>query len=326
MSEVGITKSRRRNTLLAVSKFGTIIGMVIMFLAFSVARPRIFPTPLNMVNIINQASLSAIIAGGLTMALIVGEMDLSIAYLASFSGVLVSGLMTDYHLPMGLSIVIVLGVCVALGFFNGLIITKLRVNAVVATLGSGAIFQGLSFAYSRGIPIASGLPPSFQNLAIGRTLGIPNNILIMVIVLAILWIFLNYTEWGVQLRATGGNASAARLSGIRVDRVKILGLCIGSFCAGITGILLASLIGSGTNAAADGYLMPAFAAVFLGSATLKDGDFHIIGTLIGVFFIQMGFNGLAIFGAPTFAQNFFRGGILIVAVGLSTVTRIFANK
>jgi ribose transport system permease protein len=326
MSDVGITKLRRRNTLLAVSKFGTIIGMVIMFLAFSVARPRIFPTPLNMVNIINQASLSAIIAGGLTMALIVGEMDLSIAYLASFSGVLVSGLMTDYHLPMGLSIVIVLGVCVALGFFNGLIITKLRVNAVVATLGSGAIFQGLSFAYSRGIPIASGLPPSFQNLAIGRTLGIPNNILIMVVVLAILWIFLNYTEWGVQLRATGGNASAARLSGIRVDRVKILGLCIGSFCAGITGILLASLIGSGTNAAADGYLMPAFAAVFLGSATLKDGDFHIIGTLIGVFFIQIGFNGLAIFGAPTFAQNFFRGGILIVAVGLSTVARIFANK
>jgi ribose transport system permease protein len=300
--------------------------MVIMFLAFSVARPRIFPTPLNMVNIINQASLSAIIAGGLTMALIVGEMDLSIAYLASFSGVLVSGLMTDYHLPMGLSIIIVLGVCVALGFFNGLIITKLRVNAVVATLGSGAIFQGLSFAYSRGIPIASGLPPSFQNLAIGRTLGIPNNILIMVIVLAILWIFLNYTEWGVQLRATGGNASAARLSGIRVDRVKILGLCTGSLCAGITGILLASLIGSGTNAAADGYLMPAFAAVFLGSATLKDGDFHIIGTLIGVFFIQIGFNGLAIFGAPTFAQNFFRGGILIVAVGLSTVARIFANK
>jgi ribose transport system permease protein len=148
----------------------------------------------------------------------------------------------------------------------------------------------------------------------------------MVVILALLWLFLNYTEWGVQLRATGGNASAARLSGIRVDRVKMLGLCLGSFCAGITGILLASLIGSGTNAAADGYLMPAFAAVFLGSATLKDGDFHIIGTLIGVFFIQIGFNGLAIFGAPTFAQNFFRGGILIIAVGLSSVARIFANK
>jgi ribose transport system permease protein len=319
-------RNSRRSALLVVSKFGTIIGMVIMFLAFSIAVPRIFPTPLNMVNIINQASLSAIIAGGLTVALIVGEMDLSIANLASFAGVLVTGLMVNYHLPMGMAIVVVLIVCILIGIMNGIIITKLRVNAVVATLGTGSIIVGLNFAYARGVPIASGLPDAFQNLSIGKTMGIPNNILIMVAVLFLLWIFLNYTEWGVQLRATGGNSSAARLSGIRVDRVKMLGLAIGSFCAGITGILLASLIGSGTSAAADGYLMPAFAAVFLGSATLKDGDFHIVGTLIGVFFIAIGFNGLAIFGAPTYVQYFFRGGILIIAVGLSSVARIIATK
>ncbi|WP_010259653.1 ABC transporter permease [Treponema primitia] len=330
MADIAQTKQTKRNSrrsaFLVVSKFGTIIGMVIMFLAFSIAVPRIFPTPLNMVNIVNQASLSAIIAGGLTMALIVGEMDLSIANLASFAGVLVTGLMVNYHLPMPLAIVVVLVVCILLGILNGIIITKLRVNAVVATLGTGSIIVGLNFAYARGVPIASGLPEAFQNLSIGKTLGIPNNILIMVAVLFLLWVFLNYTEWGVQLRATGGNSSAARLSGIRVDRVKMLGLSIGSFCAGITGILLASLIGSGTSAAADGYLMPAFAAVFLGSATLKDGDFHIVGTLIGVFFIAIGFNGLAIFGAPTYVQYFFRGGILIIAVGLSSIARIIATK
>jgi ribose transport system permease protein len=326
MANAAETRLKRRNALLVVSKFGTIIGMVIMLIAFSIAVPRIFPTPINMVNIINQASLSAIIAGGLTMALIVGEMDLSIANLASFAGVLVTGLMVNYHFSMGLSIVIVLAVCVVIGLFNGLVITKLQVNAVVATLGSGSIIVGLNFAYARGVPIASGLPPAFQNLAIGKTLGIPNNILIMAIVLFLLWIFLNYTEWGVQIRATGGNPSAARLSGIRVDRIKMLALSIASFCAGITGILLASLIGSGTSAAADGYLMPAFSAVFLGSATLKNGDFHIVGTLIGVFFIAIGFNGLAIFGAPTYVQYFFRGGILIIAVGLSSVARIIATK
>jgi ribose transport system permease protein len=317
---------KRRNTFLLISKFGTIIGMAIMFLAFSIAVPRIFPTLLNMVNIINQASLSAIIAGGLTMALIAGEMDLSVAYLASFAGVLVTGFMVDYHLSVVAAIVAVLIICAALGVLNGIIITKLQVNAVVATLGTGSIIVGLNYAYAQGVPIASGLPSTFQNIAIGRTLGIPNNILIMVVVLTILWLFLNYTEWGVQLRATGGNTIAARLSGIQVDRIKIMGLCIGSCCAGITGILLASLIGSGTSAAADGYLMPAFAAVFLGSATLKKGDFHIVGTLIGVFFIQIGFNGLAIFGAPTFVQYFFRGGILIIAVGLSSIARIIANK
>lgn len=326
MTDILETKIKRRKTFLLISKFGTIIGMGIMFSAFSIAVPNIFPTPLNLVNIVNQASLAAIIAGGLTMALIVGEMDLSIAYLASFAGVFVSGLMAHQHVPMWISIIITLVACIALGFLNGIIITKLRVNAVVATLGTGSIIVGLTFAYAQGIPIASGLPPSFQRLAIGKTIGIPNNIIIMIIVLALLWLFLNYTEKGVQLRATGGNPQASRLSGIKVDGIKILGLCIASFCAGVTGILLASLIGSGTSGAADGYLMPAFAAVFLGSATLKDGDFHIIGTLIGVFFIQIGFNGLAIFGAPTFVQYFFRGGILVIAVGLSSVARIIANK
>lgn len=326
MSDVIKNKIKRQKTFLMVSKFGTIIGMSIMILAFSIAVPNIFPTPINLVNIVNQASLAAIIAGGLTMALIVGEMDLSIAYLASFAGVFVTGLMVHQHIPMWLSIIITLVTCTGMGVLNGIIITKLRVNAVVATLGTGSIIVGFTFAYAQGIPIASGLPPAFQQLAIGKTIGIPNNILIMIIALTMLWFFLNFTEWGVQLRATGGNPHASRLSGIRVDEIKILGLSIASFCSGITGILLASLIGSGTSAAADGYLMPAFAAVFLGSATLRDGDFHILGTLIGVLFIQIGFNGLAIFGAPTFVQYFFRGGILVIAVGLSSIARIIASK
>ena len=326
MAESTDVRIRKNMTLLAISKFGTIIGMLIMFLAFSVAVPHIFPTWKNMVNIANQATLAAIISGGLTMALIVGEMDLSIANVASFSGVLVTGLMVQSKMPVGIAIIIVVAISAGIGIINGLIITKLKVNSVVATLGTGSIIIGLNYAYAQGVPIASGLPDSFKEISLGKFIGIPNNIIFMVTVLLILWIFINYTEWGVQLRATGGNPSAARLSGIRVDRIKIMGLAIASVCASITGILLASLIGSGTSGAADGYLMPAFAAVFLGSATLKDGDFHIVGTLIGVFFIGIGFNGLAIFGVPTFVQYFFRGGILILAVGLSSVARIMATK
>jgi len=326
MAESTDGRIRKNMTLLAISKFGTIIGMLIMFLAFSVAVPHIFPTWKNMVNIANQATLAAIISGGLTMALIVGEMDLSIANVASFSGVLVTGLMVQSKMPVGIAIIIVVAISAGIGIINGLIITKLKVNSVVATLGTGSIIIGLNYAYAQGVPIASGLPDSFKEISLGKFIGIPNNIIFMVTVLLILWIFINYTEWGVQLRATGGNPSAARLSGIRVDRIKIMGLAIASVCASITGILLASLIGSGTSGAADGYLMPAFAAVFLGSATLKDGDFHIVGTLIGVFFIGIGFNGLAIFGVPTFVQYFFRGGILILAVGLSSVARIMATK
>jgi Ribose/xylose/arabinose/galactoside ABC-type transport systems, permease components len=123
----------------------------------------------------------------------------------------------------------------------------------------------------------------------------------------------------------GGNVEAARLSGIRVDQVKITAFMITGICAALTGLLLSSLIGSGTIGAADSYLLNAFAAVFLGSATLKDGEFHIPGTLIGVLIIGIGFNGLAIFGVPTFYQYVFQGVILVVAVGLSTVARRFSK-
>jgi ribose transport system permease protein len=316
----------RRATLLTVSKFGTIIGMVLMFIAFSIAMPTIFPTFRNLVNIANQATLAAIISGGLTVALIGGEMDLSVANVASYAGVLVTGLMVKSHIPMGFAIVAVLVTGAIIGSVNGLIITKLRVNSVVATLGTGSIVTGLNYAYAQGVPIASDLPEAFKQLAFGKILGVPNNIAAMIIVLATLWVFLNFTEWGVRLKATGGNPLATRLAGIRVDRVKILCMTISSVCASITGILLASLIGSGTATAADGYLMPAFAAVFLGSATLREGDFHIVGTLIGVFFIGIGFNGLAIFGVPTYVQYYFRGGILVLAVGLSSVARALATR
>jgi len=144
-------------------------------------------------------------------------------------------------------------------------------------------------------------------------------------VLAILWVILNKTDLGQKMQAVGGNIEAARLSGIRVDRVKMFAFATAGVCAAITGTLLSSLLGSGTLAAADGYLLDAFAAVFLGSATLRDGEFHILGTLIGVLIIAVGFNGLSIFGAPTFFQPIFKGAILVLAVGLSTLARRYSK-
>jgi len=196
---------------------------------------------------------------------------------------------------------------------------------VIATLGVGTALVGLGFAYS-SFPIASGVPAEFVAIALGKPiLGIPNPIFIMLVVLSILWVILNKTDLGQKMQAVGGNIEAARLSGIRVDRVKMFAFATAGVCAAITGTLLSSLLGSGTLAAADGYLLDAFAAVFLGSATLRDGEFHILGTLIGVLIIAVGFNGLSIFGAPTFFQPIFKGAILVLAVGLSTLARRYSK-
>jgi ribose transport system permease protein len=309
------------------ARYATILGLLAMILAFSIVSPRAFPTVYNFTNVLNQASLAMIIATGLTLAVIVGELDLSIGFAASLHGILVTGLIVGNQLPIPVAILIVLLAGALIGLVNGLIVTKIRVNSVIATLGVGTILTGLAFAYSAGVPIVSGVPEAFLQLSLGRWLfGIPNNILVMVLVVGSLWVLVERTAIGQEIQAVGGNPAAARLAGIEVDRIKILGFVISGMCAALTGILLASRLGSGTASAADSYLLTAFAAVFLGSATLRDGEFHVLGTMIGALIIAFGFNGLNIFGAPTFSQYVLQGAILIVAVGLSSLGRSIAES
>jgi len=318
---------RSKTALAFVARYGTIIGLVAMIALFSILSPRAFPTTLNFTNVLNQASLAIIIASGLTMAVIVGELDLSIGFAASLHGILVTGLIVGAGLPIVVAIALVIGAGAVVGLVNGLVVTKLKVNSVIATLGVGTILTGLAFAYSAGAPIVSGVPEAFLDISLGRwILGIPNNIILMGLLVTGLWVLVERTSIGQEFQAVGGNPSAARLAGISVDRIKILGFVISGMCAALTGILLASRLGSGTTSAADGYLLTAFAAVFLGSATLRDGEFHILGTVIGALIIAFCFNGLNIFGAPTFSQYMLQGGILIVAVGLSSLGRSIAER
>lgn len=318
--------SAKRRALVLLSRYGTIVGLLLMVLFFGWNAPDIFLSRANLINILSQASLTAIIACGLTYTLVVGEFDLSIGFVASFVGLLVTGLMAHEGLPIWLAIVLALMIGSGIGGINGVLVTKIRINAVITTLGIGTMLSGIGFTYSR-FPIASGIPRDFTSIALSRpVLDLPSPVLIMALVLVVLWIILNKTDFGQRMQAVGANIEAARLSGIRVDLVKILAFATAGFCAALTGILLSALLGSGTLGAADGYLLDAFAAVFLGSATLKEGEFHIVGTLIGVLILAVGFNGLSIFGAPTHFQPIFKGGILILAVGMSALARRYASS
>ncbi len=331
MTDISIGRRRltpRHKAALGIfARYGTIIGLVSMIVIFSFLSPRAFPTINNFTNVLNQASLAVIIAGGLTLAVIIGELDLSIGMAASLHGILVTGLIVQNEIPIPLAIAIVIALGGLVGLVNGLIVTKLRVNSVIGTLGVGTILTGLAFAYSSGVPIVAGVPEAFLQISLGRWLfGIPNNIVVMALVVGTLWVVVERTPIGQEIQAVGGNAAAARLAGINVDRVKTLGFVISGMCAALTGVLLASRLGSGTTSAGDSYLLTAFAAVFLGSATLRDGEFHVLGTLVGALIIAIGFNGLNIFGAPTFSQYMFQGSILILAVALSSLGRFIAES
>ena len=317
---------RRRDALVFVSRYGTIIGLMAMIVFFFINAPGTFFSKANALNILSQASLTAIIASGLTFTLVVGEFDLSIGNVASFLGLVVAGLIGQQGLPIPVSIALALLIGTGIGVLNGVLVTKVQINAVIATIGVGTMLTGIGFSYS-AFPIAIGMPRAFTEVALGRLLfGLPNPVIVMLVLLVVLWTVLNKTDIGQAMQAVGSNIEAARGSGIRVDRIKMFPFATSGFCAALTGILLSSLLGSGTLAAADGYLLDAFAAVFLGSATLREGQFHIVGTLVGVLVLAVGFNGLSIFGAPTFFQPIFKGGVLIVAVGLSALARRYAAK
>ncbi len=318
-------RQRRLPVLNFLARYGTLVGLALMAAYFTWAAPSVFLTQQNLTNIVNQSSLTAIIACGLTMVLVVGEFDLSIGYGASLAGVICAGLIAKQGLPVLVAFAAAVLVGLAVGAINALLVTKAQVNAVIATLGIGTILVGISFGYTAGTPISQGLPGGFLDLTLGKVAGIPNPIVFMGVTALLLWVVLNRTDLGERIQAVGGNREAARLSGINVDAVKTAAFLFSAVCAAVTGVLLASLSGSGSVSAGDSYLLDSFAAVFLGSATLRDGEFHILGTLIGVLIINTGFNGLNILGAPTFYQYVLKGGLLVVAVALSSVARRYAR-
>jgi ribose transport system permease protein len=303
------------------SKYGTIIALVLLIVVFAVLKGNLFLTSQNLVDIASDIAIGAIIACGLTIPLVADEFDLSIGYVGSFAGVLVTGFMVKSSLPMGVAIVAAIAACSAIGLVNGLIITKAGVHSFVATLGTGTIVVGLNFLYNSGIAFSIGLPDAFFNINLHKILGIPLPVFIAAAVVILLWVLLNRTLFGYYAQAIGQNREAAHLVGVRVDRIRVLAMMVSSTCAGVGGILLAAKLGSGQNNAADGYLLSGFAAAFLGSVALRNAEFHIVGTVIGVVTVGVAFNGLAIVGAPTFWQYVVQGGLLIGAVALSTVAR-----
>jgi len=303
-----------------LGRFGALIALAVLFVAFSLASPY-FLTFENLVQVLNQAALGAIVAGGLTIVLASGQFDLSIGYMVSLSGIICTTLMLQ-GVPMELAILTSLLAGLTIGVVNGFLVTRLEVNALIATLGTGSVLIGINYFVSAGTPQpVSSEFPQFLAIAIGNWFGVPRPVYYMAGVLIFLWIVLNRTDFGQGVRAVGGNVEAARLAGVRVDRVTTTAFMISGLFAAVTGVLLASQIGSGQPTGGDGFTLAAFAAVFLGSTVMRQGEFHIVGTLVGVITVAVGFNGLALIGVPSYTQFLFQGLLLIAAVAFSSVGR-----
>jgi ribose transport system permease protein len=317
---VGRTSSRRPDVALigrTGGRYGTIIGLLALCVFFALKSP-VFLSKDNFLGILNASAVNGIIATGLTVTLVMLEFDLSVGYIANTAGMYAAGWARDIGTSWAFLLAILVGVVI--GVANGVIVTVLLVSAFIATLGMGLVLQGVIYGYTGGSQIVD-LPSDFATVGIGEILGVHYIVWIMAGTMLLTWLMLAHTPLGRQMYAIGGNAAAARLSGINVRRVRVLAFAISGAMSALGGVLLASNLNAGQPAAATGYLFDAFTACFIGAATLRDGEFHVLGTLVGVLILGVLANGLILVDVGPSWQIAIKGLFLIGAVALSGVLR-----
>ncbi|MCW2774745.1 MAG: hypothetical protein JWN91_3071 [Nocardioides sp.] len=298
------------------SRYGTIVSLVVCVLIFSALRPDVFATTQNFLNILNQVSILGIIALGLTVALVQGLFDLSLASMATLGGFMVTKWLAEGTISSPvLAVVLMLLVALVIGCLNGIVVAYGGVSAFIATLAVGSILTGVVLGISKSATILSGIPDGFLVMGQGKVGPVPAPVVFLAIVAVLLYVFLEQTQVGRHMYAIGGNAETARLSGIAVKRYALIALGISAMCAALGGMIVAANLGVGRpQGVGDTYLLDSFAAAFIGASTLRPGRFHIIGTVIGVLLIGVINNGLSIMGVETFWQYAVRGMILLLAV------------
>ncbi len=294
-------------------KYGTLIALVFIYIGFSLFAPKTFPTSRNLINILLQISLLTIISQGATLIVIIKDFDLSIAAISSLGGVLAAGLMVN-GVNIYIAILITLIIGVIMGIVNGLIVSKLNISSFIATLATSTIIGGITFWYTQGSTIFSGIPDSFLIFGQGKIWGIPIPTIFMFLILIITWFVLSYTELGRKFYAIGGGPEVARLSGINVDKTRVIAFAISGLFAAFTGILLASRLGSAHPTAGGGYLLKSYAAVFLGMTVFGEGKANAFGTFVGALIMGILANGLTILDVPYYFQDMLTGVIIIIAL------------
>ena len=299
-----------------IGKYGTIIVLGLMVIFFSLFLPA-FRTPENVVNLLGQMALLAIFSAGQTCVLKMLDFDLSIGAIAAITGIIVGSLLVaDCSIPVAVIAGLMVGIL--FGAVNGFLVAYGRLHAFIVTLASASIISGTTLAITKGLSIWQ-LPENFGYIGRGDFLGIPVRFIIMIMLLTILAFFHAYTPIGRRMEAIGGNAEAARMSGINVAFNRFLGFVLSGLCGAIGGIVLTSNVMTATVGQGYGYGLDSFAASFIGAATVRIGQFHIWGTLTGVAIVAIAINGLVIMMVPGYYTSMIQGLILLAAVFMTSL-------
>jgi ribose transport system permease protein len=299
-------------------RYSTLIVLGVMFLGFALFVDRFF-TVFNLANIMQQISILGIVGAGLTFGFAAKEIDLSVGFTLGLAGILTPLLLVnDYGLLVAFTASISAGLLV--GLVNGLLVTKVGIPSLIATLAMGSILYGVNFLITGGRAIYGGLPDAYLWLGQGRVGGFPVLAFFMLGAVGIAWVAMERTVFGRYIYAVGGNQKAAELSGIKVDFYRIASLVLVAVFAAVAGILLASRLGSGQPNVGERFLLDGLATVFIGMTMFRPGTATILGTFCGALFIGVINNGLNLMGMDTFIQSMVKGVIILVAVAVVSRT------
>ena len=300
-------------------RYGLICVWVALIVIFTFAAPGKFMTSANIGNILGSQAVLVVITLGLMFALAAGEWDLSVGGTVGLSLTLVGVLNGLHHWPIWLAALVALAAGVVVGLVNAFFVVVADVPSLIATLGMATLLAGVSYGISN--LTISGLDQSFVDLGQKSLFSIPYPFYYGLVLAFVVWYAFRWRPFGRYLFFVGSNRDVARLSGIRVPAIRVHALLLSSTFAALAGVILAASLGATGPSIGPDYLLPAFAAAFLGSTTINPGRLNVWGSLVAVYFLITGITGLQLLGAPSYIQQVFYGGILMIAVALSRLAR-----
>ncbi len=297
---------------------GTLIGLAIIVVTFSFLTPVFFTLP-NLLNILQQSSINALIALGMTLVIISGGIDLSVGPTAALAAILGATMMVA-GVPVPLAILATLSIGALCGLFSGALIAYAGLQPFIVTLGGLSLFRAVALIYSGGNPVF-GIPVAFRSVINSAVLGVPTPIVIAAVIALVLWLVMNKTPLGEYILAVGGNEEAARVAGVPVKRTKVTVYIISGALASLASLVLIGRLGAAEPTIGNLWELDAIAAAAIGGASLMGGKGSIVGTLVGAIILGALRNGLTLLNIQAFYQLLATGLIIIIAMLIDRATR-----
>jgi ribose transport system permease protein len=305
----------------SVERFALVGAWIAEIVVFSALKPDTFATSSNFAAILGSQAVLVVLTCGLLLPLTTGDFDLSITGVLTLSQMMIGILNTRHGVSVYVCIVLVLLMGALVGLINGAFVVIFGVDSFIVTLGTGTFLSGVVLWISNSETFAGISSQLTGPVVVDRFLGVPLAFYYGLALVVVLWYFLEYTSLGRQLLFVGRSRSVARLSGLRVGRLRWGALVASGVISAAAGVLYAGTTGAADPVSGAGFLLPAFAAAFLGATSIVPGRFNPWGSFIAVYFLVTGITGLTLFGLESWLQDMFYGGALVLAVTFSQIAR-----